>query len=390
VQLLIVTDHRFQQTTHGVFDSYCFGYDFFADYLDVFDHVTVAARMTQVLAPTGHRADGPGLQFMALPDQRGPRWAVAALAGRRRLDEALRAADAVCLRIPSLAAVATLRAIDAHKLPVMFEMIGDPVEAVRGSRLVTRALGGALGSWIVRQVIRRASVGSYVSDQHLQRRYPAAAHVTTEQISSIRLPASQILAPKVFQRAPEPLRVILVASFMPVKAHEVLIRATAIACARGVQIKLTLVGDGPCRGAAEDLVRRLALAESVTFTGHVAERAQVFELLDGCDLFAMSSISEGMPRAMIEAMSRGLPAIGSDAPGIAELLPATQRFRIGRHDQLAELMVRLSRNPQLLSELATTSHAIALRFEQNTLRARRRRLLLELRERATAKRQGGI
>lgn len=387
MHLLLVTDHRFQQTKQGVFDRYCFGYSFFADYLDVFERVTVAARLAEG-TPEGERSDGPGIEFMALPDRRGPGWLLSSLASHRRLATAIAAADAVCLRIPSLAALATLRSIDAQDVPVMFEMIGDPAEAVRGSPGLSGTAGAALGSWIARQVIRRAKVGSYVSRQHLQRRYPARPDVLTDSISSIRLPGSQIRAPKVFAAAPAPLRAILVASFMPVKAHDVLLRGIATARNQGANVCITLVGDGPCRAACEQLAQELGIRDAVTFLGHVSERERVFELLDRHDLFVMSSLSEGMPRAMIEAMARGLPAIGSNVPGIAELLPSHQRFAVGRHDEIANLIVELARSPQLLTEAAARSHAIARQFEQETLSARRRRLLEELRTHAISKRKG--
>jgi glycosyltransferase involved in cell wall biosynthesis len=266
----------------------------------------------------------------------------------------------------------------------MFEMIGDPVEAVRTAGIVSRTFGLTYGDWIARQVIRRAAVGSYVSHEHLQRRYPAGKNVLTSQISSIRLPGTQIRPPKVFQEAPLPLRLILVASFRPVKAHDVLVKGIAAARAKGADVHLTLVGDGPCRANVERLCRHLHISDIVTFVGHVGERERVFEALDASDLFVMCSSSEGMPRAMIEAMARGLPAIGSDAPGIAELLPPDQRFAIGSHDQLGSLIKRLSTAPGQMNEMAVRSHGVALRFEKETLGARRRELLLKLRATALA------
>jgi glycosyltransferase involved in cell wall biosynthesis len=81
--------------------------------------------------------------------------------------------------------------------------------------------------------------------------------------------------------------------------------------------KLALFGDGPCRRELEELAGRLGLAGRVMFPGAVDDPAS---FLQACDAFAMSSLTEQTPNALLEAMACGLPAICTDAGDARELL----------------------------------------------------------------------
>lgn len=80
------------------------------------------------------------------------------------------------------------------------------------------------------------------------------------------------------------------------------------------QARLTIVGEGPLQAelttAAGDL--------PVRFRGFLSEPSQVAEFLCGLAVFVMPSRYEGLPNALLEAQACGIPAVASDAPGIAE------------------------------------------------------------------------
>ena len=78
--------------------------------------------------------------------------------------------------------------------------------------------------------------------------------------------------------------------------------------------KLLLVGEGPCRPELENLVRKLDLQGKVIFAGHHADPAPVLGMLDA---FVMSSLTEQVSNAQLEAMASGLPVICTPTSGIA-------------------------------------------------------------------------
>jgi glycosyltransferase involved in cell wall biosynthesis len=79
--------------------------------------------------------------------------------------------------------------------------------------------------------------------------------------------------------------------------------------------RLVIAGDGPLRGALEEEARRAGVADAVHFLGH---RNDVPVVLAALDLFVLSSLWEGLPLALLEAMSMSLPVVATRAVGIEE------------------------------------------------------------------------
>ena len=76
----------------------------------------------------------------------------------------------------------------------------------------------------------------------------------------------------------------------------------------------------------------------------------VRKLLDASDVFVLPSRGEGLPRAMIEAMARALPCIGSDIGGIRELIPSEDIVEVGSVSDLAGKMRNFIENQDQLTE----------------------------------------
>lgn len=85
----------------------------------------------------------------------------------------------------------------------------------------------------------------------------------------------------------------------------------------GFDTQLLIVGDGPLRGALEQLIQDYNLSGRVHLTG---ARKDIPALLNAADLFVLSSDVEGMPLALGEALACGLPVVATDAAGVTDLL----------------------------------------------------------------------
>ncbi len=380
MELLFTTDNAFYASEGAVYDQHSYDRRFFDDYRAVFERVVVAARLRSGDPPQGsRRADGSGVSFVGFKDVHGPRWALAPMrAYCSALPGAAKNAEAVCVRIPSTSGIFAARLATKLNRPLMFELIGDPIRQVGSFGLGGRLYGHYLAFW-TRWIVRRAQVGSYVSRRHLQAKFPPGAGTITDSLSSIRLPDSDLVRNRAVRPVTSEFKIILVAGFFPYKDHRTLLRATRIAEDRGVRVRVDLVGDGPQRPAMEALAKRLQL-KSVVFHGHVASPETIKALLDNADLFVMTSVGEGLPRAMIEAMARGLPCVGADTEAIAELLTPGQMFPVGDAHALAFLMEKAAREPQQREVWSEHSTAMAQEFVASRLSGRRQRLLALLRE----------
>jgi glycosyltransferase involved in cell wall biosynthesis len=111
--------------------------------------------------------------------------------------------------------------------------------------------------------------------------------------------------------------VATVANFRHEKGHEHLLRAAELARRRVPDVRFLLVGQGPLEGQVRREAERLQLGGTVIFTGY---REDVLRLTAAVDVFALSSLHEGLSIALIEAMALGKPPVVTSVGGLPELV----------------------------------------------------------------------
>jgi glycosyltransferase involved in cell wall biosynthesis len=144
----------------------------------------------------------------------------------------------------------------------------------------------------------------------------------------------------------------------------------ALGRVRGHPFSALIVGDGPERQEIESAVHALGLETAVRLCG---PRRDIPDLLARCDVFALSSRSEGGPISVLEAMAAGLPVVASDVGGVGEIVVDQQTGLLvppGDPDALAAALERLLADPALRHRLgAAGRERAAQRFSLGALRA---------------------
>jgi glycosyltransferase involved in cell wall biosynthesis len=137
----------------------------------------------------------------------------------------------------------------------------------------------------------------------------------------------------------------------PLKDHGTLLKAVALTRTHHPEVQLWIVGDGPLRASLRKLTDDLGLNECVTFFG---EQADVSPFLLAADLFVSSSVTEGLPVSLLEAMSVGLPALVTDVGGMGEIARLSGAFTLvppsdsqGMAAALHDAIVRRKELPRL-------------------------------------------
>jgi glycosyltransferase involved in cell wall biosynthesis len=128
-----------------------------------------------------------------------------------------------------------------------------------------------------------------------------------------------------------------------------------------------VVGDGPLRPEVENLIRQLGLTNRVILTGL---RRDVPELLAAMDVFALSSLWEGLPRVLPQAMATGLPIVCTRADGTAEAIHEGQNgFLVepARPEQLAAQVVHLLQNAELRRKMGDYGRQLAPEFSADKM-----------------------
>jgi glycosyltransferase involved in cell wall biosynthesis len=133
----------------------------------------------------------------------------------------------------------------------------------------------------------------------------------------------------------------VIGTFSPLRREKNLgrlLQAFADICIRTSAVRLVICGDGPERSELLALASRLKIVERVVFTGHINRPEAV---LGAFDLFAMSSDTEQMPYAVLEAMAAALPIVATDVGDIQKMVATENREFIVSRDDLLGLSAAL-------------------------------------------------
>lgn len=141
-----------------------------------------------------------------------------------------------------------------------------------------------------------------------------------------------------------------VGNIRPVKDQRTMIEGFAESVNSGYpDQRLLIIGDGKDIGDLEGLAASLNVADKVAFAGH---RNDIERVLPASDGFIMSSLSESMPMALLEAIASGLYPICSDVGGISEVVPNEQLYPVKDVKRLAELCSETLENRDKCRDIA--------------------------------------
>ncbi len=119
---------------------------------------------------------------------------------------------------------------------------------------------------------------------------------------------------------PEKVKILAIGRLIPRKGFDYLIRSLPEVTKMAERdFCVEIVGDGPLRAELTQLVEQLEVADKVIFAGTVPYE-RLAEKYQQADVFVLSSLAEGMPLVVLEAMASGLPIIASGVQGIEELV----------------------------------------------------------------------
>jgi len=126
------------------------------------------------------------------------------------------------------------------------------------------------------------------------------------------------------------IMLITVGALIHDKAQYLLIEAFARLAGRNDLLRLKIVGQGPEEGKLKRLANELGVANKIEFVGYIEEEERLYELLRSADIFVLSSVTEGFPRALYEAMAIRLPIVTTDVGGIPHLMTDKVNARVVR------------------------------------------------------------
>lgn len=331
MKLLVSSCARLFKTADGtIYTPVAYGYDFYKRYLDVFDEVCVAGfcdSITEEEAKDMLQVSGERLSVFEVPYPHGE-WDYIFKRQTiiRSLENVMEDCDAALLRVPETLCFLIMEKLIRGNKPWTIEVTSDPLNLYTKKNGCPSRYRMVYRVWYTHQLRRackHANGTSYVTEFGLQAHFPPnlkpADHFTTFYTDT-NIKVDSAVQPRTLPEG-RPIRLIHVAVSIGgfPKGHKEAIMALKEMLDAGLNVELTLVGGGELASENQAFINANHLKQYIRFTGKLpADR--VMDELDRADVFFFPSYNEGLPRVVVEAMSRALPVIATDIPAHHELV----------------------------------------------------------------------
>lgn len=367
-------DHRFFVKDSGVYSTGGLPSQVWARYKEVFGTVEVVGRKFSLECdgePAGVLSSSENVRFNLYDSISN----VSALISppyfiRKSLMDLIKQSDGVIARLPSELGFLCIDIASKLNKPWAVELVECPWDALWNLGSLKGKVYAPVQYLRTRRALKNSEFSLYVTKQFLQSRYPnhkvnvSCSNVELQRVSDAVL-ASRIL--KINTAASgKNFKVGLIGSLdSKIKGIDVAIKAIQYLRVKGVNVSLHILG----KGDAEKLKLGLSPEEmsAVSFEGFIAEKQGVYDWLDDIDLYIQPSRNEGLPRALIEAMSRGCPCVGSNVAGIPELLDSKCISKKGNVRDLADRINSLISDPDSMVEQANLNFLTAKNYYSDRL-----------------------
>ncbi len=316
-------------------------------YYAIADIITFATR-TKLIDPSKTMLQKANMEKLKIVDVPNLSSIKGILINRKKakmiLDNQIKKCDYLIVRLPSLIGYIAIKIAKKNGKPYLIEVVGCTWDALWNHSLKGKLI--ALPSYLtMKKAVKNAPYALYVSNKFLQQRYPCNGK--TIGCSDVLLPSlvdESVLKKrisKINQMSKDKSIVLgtIAAVNVRYKGQQYVIKAISKLNKEGYNFEYHLVGGGD-KSYLKSIAEKYNVADKVKFLGTLPHE-KIFDYLDNIDIYIQPSKQEGLPRALIEAMSRGCPSLGSKVGGIPELLNSDCVFHKGSVHEICELLKTL-------------------------------------------------
>jgi len=331
---------KFYQTVDG--KLYLRGYNqkFWDRYLTHFEKVYVIGRKVKLKKSDlkGYNEfSGDNLVFVEVPEIHGiDEYLSNNSKSNKIIEKTVQYVDCVIARLPGTYSSTAINYSKKYFKPYIIELVGCPWDAYWNHSPKGKLIAPIITKQ-TKNLVKNSKYTIYVTNEFLQKRYPT---------KGVKLGCSDVALPNLDEKILED-RLIKINSMRPTdkvvigttaaidvkyKGQEYVIRAISKLCKEGLNIEYHLAGGGDAK-YLKAIAEKYNVEDKVMFLGSLPHE-KVFEYLKNIDIYIQPSKQEGLPRALVEAMSMACPAIGSETGGIPELINKDFVFSNGAVDNI--------------------------------------------------------
>lgn len=286
----------------------------------------------------------------------------------------IKKSDFIVVRLPSFLGIFVLLLNILFQKKYFVELVGDPKEALltsRGKINIFFKFFIIVFTFLNTVFVKKAHGVIYVTKSALQQQYPNyslqdyASNVEVN-VSKKSLSLDDYAVKSMF------FKIGLIGSFNnSYKGIDDAINAIQILSEKGINVKFHILGSGKLKSDYKKIINGLNLTNNIKFDGVLSGGNEVNLWLDSLDLYIQPSRTEGLPRSLIEAMARGLPAVASNVGGIPELLTSDHLVQANSPHELAAKIEKFINSQQLRYEQGKKNYNKAKEYDSSVLKLRR-------------------
>ena len=288
------------------------------------------------------------------------------------IDECVRNVDLVIGYLPDINASVACKYAKKYNKKYMGYIVSSPWGVLWNHGIAGKIL--APYSFLrLRRTLKKADFALYVTEKYLQKLYPCPGLSCGCSDVKIKSLEKSILDERLQNintlTDVDSLRIATIANnSVKYKGQHFVIKALARLKKMGItKFHYHLIGGGDKR-YLENLSKKLGVAELVHFEG-IVPHSKIFEKMDEMHIYIQPSLTEGLPRSVVEAMSRGLLCICADVGAMPEMVEPEYIVKRKSVDDIVNILVNISTN-RLISQ-AKRNFEEAKKYEDEFLEKKR-------------------
>lgn len=377
MRILFAHDHIFKMDEKGqLYSGGSFSEKVFQRYLKICDELVIVGRMEYINSSDSNKYNlisADEIKFIGVDNIKTIKGVIKKGKVQSQINNIVRECDAVIGRTSTLGLMA-VKAAEMYQKPYLMEIVGCSFDSYWNYGNLLGKIYAPYSFLKTRRYVKRSRFNIYVTNEFLQNRYPT--HGTSIGCSNVILKKTdeQVLKNRLDKikksKGAEKL-VIGTAAAIDVryKGQQYVIEALAELAKQGYDFEYQLAGGGNTL-YLEKIAEEFGIRNKIMFLGSIPHD-KIFGWFDNLDLYIQPSQTEGLPRAVIEAMSRGCPVIVSNVGGMPELIEEKYLFKKSNSKDLATKIRNMITENGEMVEQAKRNFYFSKNYTEEVLEKRR-------------------
>lgn len=393
MRLLFVYETRFKQDDQGkLYTDGGLNNSVWSRYFSVADTVSVVSKLDDEVFPESYAKekfnpfDNPNMSFIRIPDYyRSLLTYLNPLTWKQirdTLTKEISQSDYVIVRMPSSVARIACRIARRYRKPYLIEAVGCPWDSFWNFGTLKGRIYAPISVLSMRESIRKAPFVLYVSRRFLQNRYPTKGKQVACPDVVLAEPEDEVLLKRLRKIADLHSRDKVVLGLIgslnvSYRGHETAIKV--LEKLDDQRFCFRFLGPGNKEKWIE-LARDRSVDQQLEFSGVLPTGQPVMNWIDDIDILVMPTKQETLGRAIIEAMSRGCPVIGSIETAISEQIGSDCVCSASDDQAIAEIIQRMVTDPDYMSYCAKENFYRSFKYTNKQTEKIRAKFFADFRE----------